>query len=692
MTDIETISKAKRDARQRLFAIPGVHSVAVGPKKTRGKPTGENAILVYVVQKKSLDALHPAEVIPAEIDGVKVDVIESPMATLLVDEADHEPLTGGIQIQSGGDHRGEGTLGFIAQSTDGQKIYAVTNQHVLIPTGQTTTNLDAKVDPAGFGTSVTVTFDGPTFGSIYTNTTVGIRVHGIPASQGSLQRFAVVFSTPDGANQNDVAIAIRDELNATGLVAATQTGPAVTVTPGATLLKILVEVKIFGRKITEGAGLDADVIGNVITFSGQAVDPGGVFVNFNIGGPHPSFGVFVPIDSGDDASAVATNTLAALDKLKNSARLQSVLTGLNLQRTDAKVTLGGAEEVDCGITKDDRVGQATNCFCCRHHKCCSNRIGRVVAAALDLDLGVVQLDGELKYVAKVEGIPENGGAVFGTTDAKMNDSVQKRGRTSELTSGTVSAINADGLIGASANDFSDKSFFHRYYQNAIRIDASSGDFSQAGDSGSAVMDTHNNIVGLLFGGGKGAGHGLATPIASVIDALKELDAVVATTTDASAEKTVPGPSFNFTALPAGQMAAPIAGGAPLMQGLHRAEAEIEAIPAGKELSDAVRRHASECFRLVTSNRRVGAVWKRNGGQQIFPALLGALHNPAARLPEQIGGKPLAECLGNIRSSFERYGSPAFVADLRRWGGALIELASLSYREMLVALEGMHRSS
>ena len=37
----------------------------------------------------------------------------------------------------------------------------------------------------------------------------------------------------------------------------------------------------------------------------------------------------------------------------------------------------------------------------------------------------------------------------------------------------------------------------RFASNRIR-----GDFSEGGDSGSAVMDHNNNIVGLLFGGGR----------------------------------------------------------------------------------------------------------------------------------------------------------------------------------------------
>ena len=693
MPELEHIHEVKAQMRERLFAIPGVHCVAVGPKKTAGKPTGENAILVYVPQKRALGELEPAEVIPGEIDGVKVDVIESPLPYLLVDDE----LRGGIQIQSGGDHRGEGTLGFIAQSSDGQKIYAVTNQHVVMFTQSLSTGLDATPTPkSSFATSVRVDFSGPTFGGIGGGTVVALRVRGAPVQQGSLMNFAVVFTTPDGAQESDVAKAVRDELNAVGLVSANwQDGSSfITITPGATLSKILVECQTYGRKLTESSGLDGSVTGNVIKFTGQAADPGGAFVNINVGGQNPTYGVFVPIAAGDDATAVATNTLGALNGLKSTDRAQQALAGVTVQATSGtQVTITGAEEIECAITKDDRVGQPSNCFCSRNHKCCSNRIGRLVAVALDFDAALIQLDGELNYIAKVEGIPENDGAVHGTAVAKLNDLVQKSGRTTNLTKGKVSAVNADGIIGLRSDSRPYPSLFHRYYRNSIRIDADSGDFSQGGDSGSAVMDHNNNIVGLLFGGGEHTGHGLASPIADVLDAFNALDTfktsklIVATTTDTSHALTVPGPSYAFAALPAGSAASAMVGGTPpLFEGLHKAEVEMESIPAGKKLAEVLRRHVPEGYQLVTSNRRVGAVWKRNGGQQIFPALLRLLQNPASRLPGQIAGKPLAECLSNIRRIFERYGSPEFATELRERGDQIISLLGLSFNEAKATLE------
>ena len=103
MPDFDRIREVKRGARERLFAIPGVHCVGIGPKQVAGQYTNEHAIVVSVTRKKPLGELQPGEAIPAEIDGVKLDVVASPVPRLLSEDTNSYPsLRGGIQIKSGG--------------------------------------------------------------------------------------------------------------------------------------------------------------------------------------------------------------------------------------------------------------------------------------------------------------------------------------------------------------------------------------------------------------------------------------------------------------------------------------------------------------------------------------------------------------------------------------------------------------
>src|SRR5690242_19087112 len=69
--------RAKQQAQEWLFQIPGVVGVALGPKIVAGKLTAEPAIQVFVHQKRGAHELPPGEAIPPLIDEIKTDVIES---------------------------------------------------------------------------------------------------------------------------------------------------------------------------------------------------------------------------------------------------------------------------------------------------------------------------------------------------------------------------------------------------------------------------------------------------------------------------------------------------------------------------------------------------------------------------------------------------------------------------------------
>ena len=91
----------------------------------------------------------------------------------------------------------------------------------------------------------------------------------------------------------------------------------------------------------------------------------------------------------------------------------------------------------------------------------------------------------------------NIGEIQGFRDLDLGDRVIKTGRTTETTRGMVEAVSATSRVdygtGKGIAQFAD--------QFVIRAD--NGDFSQGGDSGSAVVDEDGFIGGLLFAGGTG---------------------------------------------------------------------------------------------------------------------------------------------------------------------------------------------
>jgi hypothetical protein len=120
------------------------------------------------------------------------------------------------------------------------------------------------------------------------------------------------------------------------------------------------------------------------------------------------------------------------------------------------------------------------------------------------------------------------GDVAGTATAAQETAVRKRGRTTELTFGTVDDTNLTVTIpyGAGVGSVT--------LTDQIGIDADAGQnasFGRSGDSGSVVVDAERRVVGLYFAGSveetdsdgnviapEGA-YGIANPIQDVLDAL-----------------------------------------------------------------------------------------------------------------------------------------------------------------------------
>ncbi|MPQ43077.1 hypothetical protein [Clostridium tarantellae] len=99
------------------------------------------------------------------------------------------------------------------------------------------------------------------------------------------------------------------------------------------------------------------------------------------------------------------------------------------------------------------------------------------------------------------------GSVKGIKDATINLSVKKVGRTTGLTTGKITAL--DALVKLNTHPSGDYLLFH----NQIITTSMNED----GDSGSLVLDKSNNAVGLLFG--KGNNITMINPIKSVLTAL-----------------------------------------------------------------------------------------------------------------------------------------------------------------------------
>lgn len=144
----------------------------------------------------------------------------------------------------------------------------------------------------------------------------------------------------------------------------------------------------------------------------------------------------------------------------------------------------------------------------------ADQFGSLARATLSdaVDGAVVTLDASDQWSPTIQDI----GGVAGHVAASVGQAVQKRGRTTEHTYGTVASTDFSVTI-----DYGD-GLGTRTLHNQIRITPDTTHnprFSDHGDSGSVVVDGNRNVVGLLFAGSDDGSATFANPIQNVLDEL-----------------------------------------------------------------------------------------------------------------------------------------------------------------------------
>nr|WP_294543339.1 hypothetical protein [uncultured Rhodopila sp.] len=128
--DLERLRQVRNAAEAEILQRPGVTGLDIGYKYVAGRRTDKIVIRVHVAEKKNVPV---AERIPAAIDGVETDVIQS-NNVLIADSALYNPLRGGIAISPtrmfGGDYN-VGTLGALAFDNASGSLLILSNYHVL---------------------------------------------------------------------------------------------------------------------------------------------------------------------------------------------------------------------------------------------------------------------------------------------------------------------------------------------------------------------------------------------------------------------------------------------------------------------------------------------------------------------------------------------------------------------------------
>jgi hypothetical protein len=132
LRDQNELFKQLSKHQDRLLSIPGVINVGVGEKLTNDEETGEIAFLVYVEKKVPVNALDKKHVIPSEINGFPVDVVDEKGEILRMENPQHfhQNVFGGLAVSSA-KHNDFGTMGCLVRDRSTGNIMGLTNAHVV---------------------------------------------------------------------------------------------------------------------------------------------------------------------------------------------------------------------------------------------------------------------------------------------------------------------------------------------------------------------------------------------------------------------------------------------------------------------------------------------------------------------------------------------------------------------------------
>lgn len=130
----EQAFQAQTASQNELLRAKNVVGVAVGEKVSRGRNTGQEAVVVLVQRKLPIAALTQSDLLPNEIQGVPVDVVEIGYPRAYVDPLPpptnpYDKIMGGVSI---GHYKvTAGTLGAVVIDNETNQPVVLSNNHVI---------------------------------------------------------------------------------------------------------------------------------------------------------------------------------------------------------------------------------------------------------------------------------------------------------------------------------------------------------------------------------------------------------------------------------------------------------------------------------------------------------------------------------------------------------------------------------
>ena len=204
----------------------------------------------------------------------------------------------------------------------------------------------------------------------------------------------------------------------------------------------------------------------------------------------------------------------------------------------------------------------------------------------------------------------------------------------------------------------------------------------SGESGSVVLNRHNQVVGLVVRSGRGnpvPKHqgllpyrriGTFATVCQIKPVVEKLGITIPDAPDLHHPWTSPKQSAGAAAAFPSQAEIEA-----LERGIDEVEDELSQSPAGALVLAKIREHGREGRRLVNTVRRVTLAWHRAKGPAYLYHAIESLRDPQHRIPRSIDAVPWRQLLADMAVVLGAHGSDELRADVERYAPFVLDCLS-----------------
>lgn len=370
----------------------------------------------------------------------------------------------------------------------------------------------------------------------------------------------------------------------------------------------------------------------------------------------------------------------------------------------------------------------------------------------EIDCAMAEINFKRAYTNKIEGVGMiKGTPAAGNLGVTAGAAVKKIGSATGLTTGTMASfkesIKATYISGGSGplselqfplnpeeetsveDDFAGA--VGNINQFLVIPDAPDADsqnssakthFVQPGDSGSVVVNSSRQVIGLINRGWIVSDDNrpffdnvLATPLPAhagtlgvvnpIHPVLKSLDIEIVDNMSGTVTSGTATSSATMISVPSNEILDLQAQERELARTVEALEKEVKSSPLGEVVYNKIEEHRDEVLRMVNAKRPVMVAWQRNKGPAFVAHILKSVMDKSYEIPQEVNGITRAMLLRRMADVLKAHGSEALKTDIEQadplivdrivelksvwdllpllWSGeAILEEAGLSVAEIL----------